>query len=147
MKEAFDCQKCGHCCEGEGGIIVSPTDLTRILEHLKMSAEEFTEKYGEVKDGKLRIRVGEDNYCIFFVQGKGCGVHTAKPNICRAWPYFRGNVIDSESWEMAKDFCPGIRRDVSHDEFAQQGRAYLRDNNLLASDKSCEARALILDDE
>lgn len=147
MKEAFDCQMCGHCCEGEGGIIVSPTDLTRILDHLKMSAEEFTEKYGEVKDGKLRIRVGEDNFCIFFVQGKGCGVHVAKPNICRAWPYFRGNVIDSESWEMAKDFCPGIRRDVSHDEFAKQGRTYLCDNNLLASDKSCEARALILDDE
>ncbi len=144
--DAFDCKMCGHCCLGEGGIVVSPKDLVRIADHLNLTGDEFAERHGVRKGDKLFIRVGEDGYCTFFVTGKGCGVHIAKPDICRAWPYFRGNVVDPDSLELAKDFCPGIRSDVSHAEFAKQGRAYLKENGLLASDPTCEARALILDE-
>ena len=45
---------------------------------------------------------------------------------------------------MAKEFCPGIIPGASHADFAQQGRQYLRQHGLLASDSSCEANALIL---
>ncbi len=144
--DVFDCRMCGHCCLGEGGIVVSPKDLVRIAEHLSLTPEEFAARHGMWKDGKLFIRVGDDGYCTFFVQGSGCGVHVAKPDICRAWPFFRGNVVDADSLELAKEFCPGIRHDVAHAEFARQGRAYLTENNLLASDPKTEARALILDD-
>lgn len=143
---AFDCKMCGHCCLGEGGIVVSPRDLVRIAAHLELTPEQFAERHGVWKHGKLFIKVGEDGYCTFFVMGKGCGVHVAKPDICRAWPYFRGNVVDADSLELAKDFCPGIRTDVPHAEFARQGRAYLKENGLLAKDPASEARALILDD-
>lgn len=145
-KDAFDCRMCGHCCLGEGGIVVSPKDLVRIAAHLSLTTDEFAQHHGEWKNGKLFIKVREDGYCTFFVAGKGCGVHVAKPDICRAWPYFRGNVLDADSLELAKDFCPGIRSDVTHAEFARQGRAYLTENNLVASDPTCEARALILDE-
>jgi len=144
--DAFDCKMCGHCCLGEGGIIVSPKDLQRLCEHTGMTPEVFSEEYCEVKNGKLRIRVRDDLYCIFFELDKGCAVHEGKPDICRAWPFFRGNVVDSESLYLAKDFCPGIRQDIEHADFAKQGRDYLAEEGLLASDASCEARALILDD-
>lgn len=144
--DAFDCKMCGHCCLGEGGIVVSPKDLVRIAAHLDMSPEDFAEQHGVWKGGKLFIRVGDDGYCTFFVMGKGCGVHVAKPNICRAWPFFRGNVVDADSLELAKDFCPGIRSDVTHADFAEQGRAYLKEHCLIATDPTCEARALILED-
>lgn len=143
---AFDCKMCGHCCLGEGGIIVSPKDLLRLCEHMNMSPDEFSAKYCEQRNGKLRLQVGTDDYCLFFIQGKGCGVHAAKPDICRAWPFFRGNVIDASSLALAKGYCPGIREDVAHEEFARQGRAYLEEFNLIASDPTCEACALILDD-
>lgn len=33
-KTVFDCQMCGQCCEGEGGIVLSPKDLKRLYEGL-----------------------------------------------------------------------------------------------------------------
>lgn len=143
--EPFDCKMCGHCCHGEGGIVVSPTDLSRLCEHLSMSSEEFIAAYGEYRNGKLKIRTAESLDCIFFQAGKGCAVHEAKPDICRAWPYFRGNLVDKESLEMAKEFCPGIRPNVSHEEFVAAGRSYLRERGLGASNRSNEANALIVD--
>ncbi len=139
----FDCQMCGHCCEGTGGIIVSPKDLERICAHLSLTPDEFCNKYGVMRNGKLNVRIGEDNFCIFFEEGKGCSVHEGKPDICRAWPYFRGNMIDDQSLHLAKDFCPGIKHDVMHKDFVKEGEKYLREHNLTASDAKTQAKALL----
>lgn len=141
---AFDCRMCGHCCEGKGGIVVSPSDLQRLCDFLRMKAEDIIEAYGEYVNGKLKIRCGDDGYCIFFRQGEGCTVHEGKPSICKAWPFFRGNIEDAESLTLAKDFCPGINPAISHDDFAREGRAYLEKEGLLASNSQNEANALIL---
>jgi uncharacterized protein len=146
-ESVFDCRMCGHCCEGKGGIIVSPTDLTRISNFLHISCDEFIERYGILHNGKLKIRSSDNGYCVFFVSGKGCSVHEGKPNICRAWPFFRGNIEDPESLAMAKEYCPGILPTASHSDFAAEGRRYLREANLIASDPTCEANALILPPE
>mgnify|MGYP001840053244 CR=1 FL=1 len=58
---------------------------------------------------------------------------------------FRGNIEDPVSLHLAKEFCPGIPKEISHADFAAQGRRYLQENGLLANDGSCEANALILD--
>lgn len=143
--QAFSCKMCGHCCKGKGGIVVSPSDLKRLCATLRMEEEEVIRQFGEYVGTKLKIRVGEDGYCIFFREGKGCIVHEGKPSICKAWPFFRGNIEDPVSLHLAKDFCPGIPKEISHADFAAQGKRYLQENGLLASDRSCEANALILD--
>ena len=142
--DVFQCRMCGDCCEGRGGIVVSPADLIRLAAHLAMPAETVTRRYCEHAGGKLKIRCGDDGYCIFFRKGRGCGVHEGKPAICRAWPFFRGNIEDPGSLGMAKEFCPGINPKVTHAAFARAGLAYLREHGLLADDASCEANALIL---
>lgn len=139
----FDCRMCGICCEGKGGIVVSPTDLPRICAFLQQKPAEFIAVYGEQHNGKLKIRTGDDGFCVFFVQGKGCSVHPAKPDICRAWPFFRGNMVDAQSFTMAKDFCAGIAPDANHAAFVAEGRAYLAEQNLKADDPSTEANALM----
>ena len=63
----------------------------------------------------------------------------------RAWPFFRGNLLDKESFAMAKDFCPGIKREATHEAFVREGLHYLRTESLLAHDPQREANALILD--
>ena len=73
-----------------------------------------------------------------------CQVHAGKPDICRAWPFFRGNLVDAESFAMARSFCPGINSQISHEEFVRAGLTYLRKENLLAHDASHEANALIV---
>ena len=142
----FTCKMCGRCCHGEGGIVVSPKDLARITKALHLTAEEFIAKYGEYRLGKLQIRTGEDGACIFFKDGQGCTVHAGKPDVCRAWPFFRGNIVDPDSLAMAKDYCPGIEPDCTHEAFAKEGRKYLEKHHLLAHNKDSEGFAVILDD-
>ncbi len=139
----FDCQMCGQCCEGEGGIILSPKDLTRLHEGMNLDRQAFLDAYGVFRNGKWQVRTGEDGCCIFFRAGQGCSVHAIKPDVCRAWPFFRGNMADSESLHLAKEFCPGIRRNATHEEFVAEGNAYLRENGLVASDPAQEGHALL----
>ena len=141
----FHCHMCGLCCEGKGGIVVSPADMLRLALHLAMPVQQVRDQYCEIAAGKLKIRCGDDGYCIFFNKRTGCRVHAGKPSICRAWPFFRGNLEDPTSLAMAKEFCPGINAKVTHADFVRAGYDYLREHKLLASDASQEANALILE--
>lgn len=138
MKQAFACRMCGHCCEGQGGIILSSFDLARIADHVGMGIAEFADFYAEERNGKLVVCTGQDGFCVFFRQGQGCEVHGGRPDICRAWPFFRGNLTDPVSLRMAREDCPGIT-DVSFEEFRRQGLAYLREHSLLADDDDTSA--------
>ena len=44
---------------------------------------------------------------------------------------------------LAKDFCPGIRANATHEEFVAEGLHYLHDNRLTATDARSEAHALM----
>lgn len=143
-EKSFHCQMCGHCCYGSGGIIVGTKDLSRLLTYFNMDENSFFEKYTKNINGKPCLIVGEDNFCFFFKKDKGCTIHEARPNVCRAWPYFRGNLIDGNSFEMAKEDCKGIVKTISHKEFAHDGFQYLIENNLIATDAKLDGRALIV---
>ena len=143
MKPVFECRMCGQCCEGEGGIILGARDLARIAAGLRLSQEAFLEQYGILRNGKNQIRTGQDGKCIFFREGQGCIVHEHKPDVCRAWPFFRGNMVDAESLFLAKEYCPGIRGDATHEEFVAEGTRYLEEHELTASDPAAEGNALL----
>lgn len=140
----FSCRMCGHCCHGSGGIVVGPSDLPRLSAYLQVSDADFLARHTESRNGKPMIKTGDDGYCIFFHTEKGCAIHPARPDVCRAWPYFRGNLIDSISFGMAREDCPGIERHASHAAFAREGFAYLHSHGILACDPAREARALIV---
>jgi Fe-S-cluster containining protein len=138
---------CGACCEGAGGIVVSPEDALRLSRFLDLSLEEFHDRYTEPSGTKRRLVSDGRGRCVLFRDGAGCGVHEAKPAVCKAWPFFRGNLMDPVSLSMAKDFCPGIDRDVPHDVFARAGRDVLAREGLAARDPATEANTLIPDRE
>jgi Fe-S-cluster containining protein len=144
MSSAFNCQMCGHCCEGEGGIILGQRDRERLAAFLGLGVEMMLARYARDLHGKPCVRTGEDGYCVFFKRGKGCTVHPGRPDICRAWPFFRGNLMDENSWIMIQEYCPGVNPETGFAEFVRQGRQYLVDNGLVKSDPACEAVALIL---
>lgn len=145
MIQAFECQMCGHCCQGEGGIIMTAKDRKRLAEFLGMSEEEMVEKYSETVNGKIRLQSREDGYCVFF--NEGCGVHPGRPDICRAWPFFRGNLIDETSWEMIQDYCPGINKEAGHAQFVIQGKEYIKAEGLRQHDPDVAPNALITEDD
>jgi Fe-S-cluster containining protein len=119
---AFECQMCGECCYGEGGILVTDQEISRIARFLKIGSRVFVSRYCEQRNGRLSIRTGPDNFCIFFNRTTGCRIHPVKPRPCSLWPYYPAIVNDRENWEMAKDACPGISRDGSFEEFVKQSK-------------------------
>ena len=108
---------------------------------LDVLVQDFLAQAVQLVSGKYRIKSRADGYCLYFQEGKGCGVHPARPDICRAWPFFRGNLIAAISWEMAQDFCPGIDPGVPHAEFARQGLAYLRKQGICRFSGPCDQAA------
>jgi hypothetical protein len=145
-ESAFNCQRCGHCCQGEGGIVMTAPDRERLARHLGLDVPAMLEGCAESVGGKVRLRAGADGYCIFFRQGQGCGVHPGRPDICRAWPYFRGNLVDAASWEMIQTDCPGVNRAAGHALFVSQGLDYLCEHGLAHKAGPETPRALVVDD-
>lgn len=140
-KIIFECKKCGHCCEGIGGIILSGFDIVRLAKYLNVAAEKFVENYAEKHGLKTRL-ISVDGKCVFFKRDSGCSVHEAKPDICRAWPYFKGNMEDGISLQMAKEYCPGIYSECSFDEFKEAGKKYFLENGFLKKLDKVSAESL-----
>lgn len=137
---AFVCQMCGECCRGQGGIVMDAADRARLASHLGVTEEELLQQYGERRNGKAMLRSTKEG-CVFLSEN-GCAVHEAKPKVCRAWPFFRGNLVDADSWEMALDACPGLVREAGHAAFVRQGRAYLQQHGLRDEQSNETGRAL-----
>lgn len=128
----FVCKRCGHCCDGSGGIILTAKDLARLADHLGMDESRCIERYAEEKSGRLRLKA-ENGRCIFY--DEGCGVHPGRPDVCRAWPFFRGNLLDEDSRAMAAEDCTGIDMSASFGEFQAAGLAYVA--SLKVEEKDC----------
>ncbi len=160
MSQVFSCRRCGHCCMGRGGIVLGPTDRARLARHLGLDEASMLEQCAVLHNGKYTLRSKElceqevaampeaareldpdavYRACLFFSPGQGCLIHEARPDVCRAWPFFRGNIVDAVSLEMARADCPGISRNADHSEFARQGLAYLRAHGLNHSDSPANA--------
>lgn len=139
VKEIFTCQKCGHCCSGRGGIVLGHRDIERLAVFLELDKAELLNLYAEYMGGKPMLRVGPNGYCIFFRDSIGCSIHPAKPDVCRAWPFFRGNLADSLSLAMAKEYCPGINKDATFEEFSSYGLDILATEQLICDDSDADA--------
>lgn len=129
LTKAFVCQMCGACCQGEGGIVVSSRDVRRLCEHLDVSPEELAAQYLADQGAKRRL-ASRDGWCVFYDPEQGCTVHPGRPDVCRAWPFFRGNLLDEESFVMAREDCPGIRDQADHARFVEEGEQYLIQEDL-----------------
>ncbi len=121
-EKAFECQMCGECCYGEGGIFLQEGEAERISRFLEMDIKTFGEQYCEEKNGKVYLKTGADGYCIFYAKDKGCLIHPVKPKRCADWPFYRANMEDPDTWNLAKQACPGINPNCSFEEFVRQGK-------------------------
>jgi uncharacterized protein len=105
--DLFECTQCGTCCQGEGGIYLSQEEIDRISKFLKLSRQNFLEKFCLKKNGKTYIHTREDGYCHFSQKGR-CSIHEVKPSPCRQWPFFTPMLIDQTNWETARNSCPAL---------------------------------------
>lgn len=142
----FTCRMCGECCQGQGGIVTGIREQERIAAFFNLTVSQFVRKYLEIRNNKHCIKTRKDDYCIFFDPKDGCAIHPVKPDVCLAWPFFRGNLLDEYSFELAKDYCPGLDPEATHTDFVAQGIYYLRRHGLISGLKTGQANALIFKD-
>lgn len=123
--------------------MLTAKDQERLRAHFGLSLEAFLKEMAETRGGKVLLRTGADGFCLLF--DEGCSAHQARPDICRAWPFFKGNLEDASSWEMIQEYCPGINPKAGHAEFARQGREYLEQNGLTKKRSPDAPEALTLE--
>ncbi len=103
----FQCQKCGECCKGYGGVFVNEQEIKHISRYLNMDAESFLTDYCQWSGGRPLIRTAESGYCVFW--DKVCTIHPVKPRMCKIWPFIDSILVDTSNWAIIKSVCPGIR--------------------------------------
>lgn len=101
---------------------MSEEERKRIAAFLEISTDDFFSRFCEERNGRIYVKTGKDNFCIFYERGKGCFIHTVKPERCSLWPYYPANIRDKDTWEMAKWACRGINRESSFEEFVRQSK-------------------------
>lgn len=105
----FRCTGCGKCCTGSSASVsLSPSDLARLAEHLRLSPGRFAQTYTHVVKGRrvLNDRPG-GNECIF-LRDRACTVYEARPTQCRTYPWWERNLVDADAWHDTAVFCEGI---------------------------------------
>lgn len=120
--KSFQCQMCGNCCYGNGGIFLKPGEIENIAGFLDMPVDSFLFRFCEENLGHYQFKTGRNGFCIFLDREKKCRIHPVKPQICNQWPFIPAIARDKENWEMIKEACPGINPHCSFDAFVRQSK-------------------------
>jgi len=104
----FACQPgCTVCCEQKGFVYLTEADLARAAGFLGMTAKAFERKYVYRTRNLMRLRVPREAHC-YFLEGRGCSIHPAKPTQCRIFPFWPELVDSRREWLKTARYCPGI---------------------------------------
>ena len=120
----FICDKTIECytnCCGDVNIFLTPYDIMRLKNHLKITSGEFLKKYTispfkeDQKFPVVLLKMNEENEKkCFFVSEDGCSVYNDRPWSCRMYPIglAQAEGQDGMSGEefyfmMAEDICKG----------------------------------------
>ena len=123
ISDIFTCQQCGYCCQGETTVSLDAADQKRMIDHLGLSRAEIARKYWRRTGTTIQMKT-VDGHCIFY--DEGCTVHAGKPWRCTQWPLHPSMLDDRGNYEIIKESCPGINRDLDYEEFCRIFSALLQ---------------------
>lgn len=95
---AYTCGGCGRCCQHKL-IQVNPYEVALLAARLGLSTTQCIERH---LDG-VYLRRQPDGRCTFF-NAQGCGVHAARPLVCRLYPL--GRTVDAAGTESFRHLLP-----------------------------------------
>lgn len=123
ISDIFICQQCGYCCQGETTVSLDDNDQKRMIRHLGMKRQEVARKYWRHNDNIIQMKTVA-GHCIFY--DNGCTIHGGKPWRCTEWPLHPSIMEAQENFEIIRESCPGINRELSYEEFCSKLYALLR---------------------
>ena len=102
----FECQKCGHCCRGEPGVVwVSRCEVGQISAHLGISTKEFRKKYLRRVGFEFSLKEHDDGDCVLF--RNGCVAYPVRPAQCQSFPFWPEALRNREWYDEVVSDCPG----------------------------------------
>lgn len=122
MPPAFECQRCGQCCRGRGGVRLDAEEAARAAAFLGLEPGEFR-RFLAPGEAPWDIICAENGFCVFSGPDGFCRIHPVKPKICCQWPYLPGPLRVESAFVEAKAACPGLARDLSWAEFKEAARS------------------------
>ncbi len=139
-QDLFVCRKCGECCHGRGGTVVSEADIYAISKYTGIPAERIRTEYCVPLGSKLMLGQKPDGYCIFY-EGL-CSIHPVKPSMCRKWPFIEAVLRSPQNWEIMASVCPGIVKEAPIKDVIQFIRMQVttaKHTSMDAGDHGCHA--------
>ena len=96
--ENFVCTQCGACCRIRGYVRLQETDIARIAAFMQLDIEDFIDEHTRLMPDRSGLALLEDadGACVHLQDDGSCGIHPAKPEQCREFPY-RWRYPDMES--------------------------------------------------
>lgn len=93
IEKEFACERCGHCCTGDGAVRIGPAEADRMARHLGLPRRKFLKQYAKQVGPDQWWLLDQDNpeqWCVFLFKDSdglfGCRVNEAKPDQCRSFP-------------------------------------------------------------
>lgn len=136
----FQCTNCGYCCRFEPGFVfLTETDLKRLALYFELSVGDFIKTHcREVfgSDGsRISLKEKKNNDCEFW--SEGCTIYEARPNQCRAYPFWPNIMKSQVEWDKESEFCPGIGRGEVLDLSLVEEKSALRKETLISFEDAC----------
>lgn len=117
ITDIFECQQCGDCCFGSGGIRLDAKGARDVAFYLKISLDELKRLYLTREEPPWNVRTDFEGYCMFRQSDGRCLIHAVKPEVCRRWPFLDGPLKDESAFNDAKAACPGLRAEAGWEDF------------------------------
>ena len=106
----FECTRCAGCCGGFPGYVwITPEEIDRAAECLRVTPDEFAEQYTRRIGDRYTFKEVENWNCVMLTES-GCRVYPVRPVQCRTFPFWDENLREKESWDAAARDCPGMNR-------------------------------------
>lgn len=105
----FKCTECGQCCTGAPGYIwLNREEIKTIADFLRISVDDFSNKYLRWVKGRLSLREDSKTYDCVFLKDKKCEIYPVRPTQCRTFPWWPQNLKTEKDWQEAAKYCEGI---------------------------------------
>jgi len=123
---SFDCHpkvSCFNKCCHEIDVILTPYDILKMKNSLRLSSDEFLLKYTvfqNLKDTgiplvKLLMRENSNGACIFLDGSKGCSIYKDRPQVCRSYPLGLGTLDPRHAELQTEGQSPEARFMIQED--------------------------------
>jgi Fe-S-cluster containining protein len=109
----FQCIKCGICCgdtqEKTRHILLLKTEAEQIATTTSQPTSAFTVKIKDKAPYSYEMKKTEEGKCVF-LENNCCTIYTARPLICRFYPFELKIAHDGKHTFLYTTECPGINK-------------------------------------